>query len=217
MGKDMHFWYTTLARGFVALLAGSAILVIPDMARTLLLLPVAVTFAILGLAAYGVIDSTLVFVSSYMAASERARVALRIQGSIGVLIGILLLSVVFDRVQLEWFLTLAALQALSIFVGEYTIARHEKQHAISVWNYSAAAVALVFACAYLLLRFVFLSRLTHSEISWWVYLYLVALGIAQCLTAARMLYADYSTMPSASRSVSSSGVPLAARPNRFVG
>lgn len=190
MEKDMHFWFTTLVRGLVALLASSAIIVVPDMARTLLLLPIAVVMAILGLAVYGVLDSALIFVSSFMAASLPGRIALRIQGVIGATVGVLLLTVVFERVQLEWFLTLAALQALSIGIGEIVVARHEKQREASLWNYSAAVVAMSFGLAYLVVRFGYLARLTHSEVAWLIYAYLVTLGIAQCITAARMIYGD---------------------------
>lgn len=191
MARDIHFWFTTLIRGLVALLAGSAILVVPDMARTLLLLPIAVTAAIVGLAAYGVLDSTLIFISSFMVSTRLARTALRVQGVIGALVGILLLSVVFEQVRLEWFLTLAAVQAISLAGGEYVIAKHETQRVASVWNYTAAVIAGIFGCAYLIIRIGFIATLTHREISWLIYAYLVALGIAQCITAARMIYADY--------------------------
>lgn len=191
MEKHLHFWFTTLVRGFVALLAGSAILVIPDMAQTLLLLPIAVTVAILGLAAYGVLDSTLIFVSSFMVDHPRARLALRLQGIIGVTVGALLLSVVFERVQLQWFISLAALQALSLAVGEVIVAKHQKNRSLSVWNYAAAMVAGLFACVYLTVRVDFIAGMTHRDISWLVYAYLVILGITQCLTAARMIYANY--------------------------
>ena len=191
MEKDTHFWFATLVRGFIALIAGSAIIVIPDMARTLLLLPIAIAVAILGLAAYGVLDSALIFVSSFMAGTQPARIALRIQGMVGATVGLLLLTVVFERVRLEWFLTLAALQALSIGVGEIVVAWHEKQRAVSLWNYSAAGVAMTFGCAYLVVRFGYLSRFTNREVCWLIYAYLVALGIAQCITAGRMIYADY--------------------------
>ena len=113
-----------LTRGLVALLAGSAILIVPDMARTILLLPIAIAVAVAGLAGYGVFDSALIFVSSFMALTSRVKVALRLQGLIGVTIGLLLLSVVYNQVRLEWFLSLAALQALTAGIGETVVARH---------------------------------------------------------------------------------------------
>src|SRR5215472_12283493 len=101
MRQDLHFWLTIMARGFVALLTGSAILIVPDLARSLLLLPIALAVAITGLAAYGVIDSVLIFVSSFMIKRTAATVALRFQGLVGVGIGLLLLSVVYDHVELK--------------------------------------------------------------------------------------------------------------------
>jgi hypothetical protein len=71
--KDLHFWVTVLARGFIALLAGGGILIVSAMARIILLQPIALAVAIVGLAAYGVVDSTLIFVSSFMCESKRAR------------------------------------------------------------------------------------------------------------------------------------------------
>ncbi len=190
MKQDVHFWLTMLIRGFIALLAGSLVMVIPDMARTLLLLPFAITISVLGLAAYGIIDSVLVLVSSFMTTSRPARLALLSQGSIGIVIGTLLLFVVFDQVRLEWFLSLAAIQAFIAGIAEILVARHAATHATSIWNYTASVVALCSSVAYLFLRLHFASSLTAEEISWFVYYYLVAFGIAQCLTAARMIYSD---------------------------
>jgi len=190
MKRDMDFWFTVLARGLVALLAGSAILIIPDIARTILLLPIAVAAAIAGLAGYGVFDSALIFVSSFMAQTARVKIALRVQGLIGIFIGMLLLSVVYNQVKLDWFISLAALQALCAGIGETVVARHTADRAVSHWNYAAATIAFVFAAVYALIRIRWAENLTPRALSWAVYMYLLAFGIAQCLTASRMLYSD---------------------------
>lgn len=189
MRHDLHFWLTIMARGFVALLAGSAILIVPDLAKTILLLPIAVVVAITGLAAYGVVDSVLVFVSSFMVESTRAKTALRVQGFVGVTVGLLLLSVVFDRVQLKWFLSLAAIQAICAAVAETIVARHAGERPVGRWNYTIAAIAFVFFAIYVYLR-LHADDLTAETLSWSVYAYLVAFGFAECITAARMLYAN---------------------------
>jgi len=193
MKNEEHLWWTTLIRGFLALIAGSAIMVVPDMAKTLLLLPLALTMAILGLAVYGVLDSVLVFVMSYMASSRPARIALRLQGVVGVTVGTLLYLVFFNEIKLHWFLSLAAIQSLSTAVAEFMVARHSPTHATSVWNLTAAAVALVFSCTYFYIVLFVVDRMVPQDVSWLVYAYLVAFGIAQCLTAARMLYGDRNT------------------------
>lgn len=190
MKDDLHFWIATMIRGGLALLTGSAVLVIPDMARTLLLLPFAVALSILCLAAYGVLDSTIVFVTSYMTESPLARTALRLQGTLGVLVGVLLFAVIYDQVRLHWFLYLIAFQALLTSVAEFIVARHAFTTATSSWNFAAAAVAFVSFLAYGLAATLFINRLTPREIAWLIYGYLLALGLAQCITAARMLYAD---------------------------
>jgi len=115
---------------------------------------------------------------------------LLIQGSAGIGLGLLLLFVVFEQVKLEWFLSLAALQAVSTGIGEIVVARHAPTHAVSIWNYAAGAVALVAAIAYAVVRIGFAYALQQRQISWLVYAYLVAFGVALCLTAARMIYAD---------------------------
>jgi uncharacterized membrane protein HdeD (DUF308 family) len=190
MQNDKHFWWTTLVRGFVALIAGSAIMVIPEMARTLLLLPIAIAISILGLAVYGVLDSVLVFVTSYMATSRPAKFVLRLQGVIGVTVGILLYRVFFFHVQLHWFLILIVIQSLSTAIAEFLIARHSRTRATSRWNFTDAAVAFGFSCVYFYIVLALADRMVPQKISWLIYGYLVAFGIAQCLTAARMLYAD---------------------------
>lgn len=195
MKNDEHFWWTTLIRGFLALLTGSAIMVVPDMARTLLLLPIAVVVAILSLAVYGVLDSVLVFVTSYMAASRPARIALRVQGTVGVTVGILLYWVFFDQVRLHWFLILISVQAFSTAVAEFLVARHSRTCATSHWNFTASAVAFGFSCTYFYILVALADQMIPEQISWLLFGYLLAFGVAQCLTAARMLYSDYQLDP----------------------
>ena len=190
MRKDAHFWMVTLLRGILALLVGSMVLVIPDMARTLLLLPLAIAMAVLGLATYGVLDSALILISSFMAESRAVRSMLLAQGGLGVLIGLLLLFVVLDNLRLEWFLILAALQAAYAGIGELVVARHAGSHSISRWNNAAGIIALIVSAVYCVLMLGAAARLNPEHISQLVYGYLVAFGIAQCTTAARMLYAD---------------------------
>ncbi|HWB32920.1 MAG TPA: hypothetical protein VG714_07090 [Acidobacteriaceae bacterium] len=187
--RDAHFWIVVLIRGLFALLVGSLVLVIPDMARTMLV-PLAIAISVLGLATYGVIDSTLILISSFMAGSRVTRIVLLAQGSLGILIGLVLLFVVFDRVRLEWFLLLAATQAICAGVAELVVAKHAGSRAISRWNDATAIVAFSFGAAYIVLHVFFAAGLNPHRISSLVYGYLAAFGIAQCITAARMLYAD---------------------------
>lgn len=186
-----HFWLTTLIRGFLALLTGSVIMVVPDMTNTLLLLPFAIVVAVLSLAVYGVLDSVLVFVTSYMAASLPARIALRMQGIVGVTVGILLYWAFFDQVRLHWFLILISVQAFSTAVAEFLVARHSRTHATSRWNFTASAVAFGFSCTYFYIAVTVANKMAPQQISWLLLGYLLAFGISQCLTAARMLYSDH--------------------------
>jgi hypothetical protein len=194
MKKDVHFWMATVARGILAVITGSAVMVIPDMARTLLLLPFAIVISILCLAAYGVLDSVVVFITSFMVSSRVSKVALRLQGTFGVIVGVLLFTVVYDRVLLPWFLYLIAFHALCTTIAEFVVARHAFTRSTTVWNYAAAAVALLFLVAYTMAATVFVDSLSARDIAWLIYGYLLALGLAQCLIAARMLYADCQLM-----------------------
>jgi len=194
MRKDAHFWMVMVVRGLLALVVGSMVMVIPDMAHTLLLLPLAMAIAILGLATYGVLDSVLILISSFMTESRVTRSVLLAQGLFGVVIGMLLLFVVFEKVRLEWFLSLAALQAAYAGIGELVVARHAGSRTLSRWSNAAGVVALAASAAYFVLMLGYASRLNPDHISWLVYGYLVAFGIAQCTTAARMLYADRSVL-----------------------
>ena len=189
MRDKRRYWLATLLRGFVALIAGSAVLFIPDMARTILLLPTAVVASILGLALYGVVDSIIILVSSYTVPWRLSRLALRLQGLTGIAIGFVLLSAIFNFVQLQWFLYFAAAQILATAVAEFVIAGHASSHAISVWNYAAAAVALVCGASYWFVTLKYGSYLVPEEITKLIFWYLFAFGLAQAVNSARMLYA----------------------------
>jgi hypothetical protein len=190
MKNDIQFWRATVIRGSLALVFGSAVLVIPDMANSLLLLPFAVAVSILCLAAYGVLDSAVIFVTSFMASLRIPKIALRLQGTFGVIVGVTLFFIVYDRMRMEWFLYLIAFQALCTAISEFLVARHAFTRGTSIWNYAASAIAFVAGVAYLLAATVAEPSLAPREIAWLVYGYLVAFGMAQCLTAARMLYTD---------------------------
>jgi hypothetical protein len=187
MRRHIHFWFTTLARGFIALFVGSAIRFVPDMAGSVLLLPMAVAFSVLALAAYGMVDSALVLLSSTMSRSRPVAMALRGQGLLGLLVGLLLFGVVYQQMRLEWFFALVGVQALCLSATEIFVAQHTSNHAKRVWNYGAAAVAFAFGCVYLLLPF-YADRLESEDICSLIYGYLLAFGFFQVVTALRMLY-----------------------------
>ena len=190
MKSSEPFWRTTLIRGAIALFAGSLIPLIPDVAITRLRYPLAVVLTMVGLAGYGIVDSVLVFVTSYMTTSRMAQIALRIQGVAGLSVGSLLIWMSVDYVQMSWFIILIAIQSLSAAIGELVVARHSKTVAASHWNLAAACIAFGFSCTYVYILFGRTPQMILLRISWLVFGYLIAFGFAQCLTAARMLAAD---------------------------
>lgn len=188
MNRYERFWTATMIRGILALLVGSAIAVIPDMAMTLLLLPFALAISILGLAAYGIADSVIIFITSFIPSFKAARIALRFQAICGVFVGLLLFAIVYDHVQLHWFFYLIALQALFTAGLEFVIARHTSKRHGSRWNFAAAIVAMTCGVTYLIAALTAEVYLVSSSIAWLVYGYLGAFGLTECLMAARMLY-----------------------------
>jgi uncharacterized membrane protein HdeD (DUF308 family) len=190
MNRYENFWIVTIFRGVLAILLGSAILVVPDMARTLLLLPFAVAVAVLSLAAYGVADSILVFVTSFFASLRPARIALRLQSAFGILLGVLFFSILFDKLQLHWFLYLIALQAFAAAYSEFLVARHTSRRHGSRWSYAAAGAALLCAIGYAIAAALAPDNLTERQISFLAYAYLGVFGIAQVLMASRMLHIE---------------------------
>jgi hypothetical protein len=187
MNKHENFWIATILRGVLALLIGSGILVIPDLARTILFLPFALAFVILSLAAYGIADSVLVFVASLATSLWPVRTELRLQSAVGVVIGVLFCSILFDRVHLEWFLYLIALQAFATAFAEFEIASHTSRDHGSRWCYVTAGIALLCGVGYTLAAVLAPGDMTPREVALFAYAYLAAFGLAQILMATRML------------------------------
>ena len=178
------YWVATMIRGVVAMIAGTAVLVLPEMASTILLLPFAIVISILCLAAYGMIDSSIVFATSFMVPHHQpGRFALRAQGIGGAFIGVLLFSLVYDRVDVHWFLYLAAIQAAGAAVTEFVVARGTSVHHGARWCYASAAIAAVSCIALLLGR-----DLRERELAWLLYGYLGIFGFNLVALSARMLF-----------------------------
>jgi len=187
MTKHEDFWIATILRGVLAILIGSGILIVPDLARTILFLPFALAFIILSLAVYGVADSVLVFATSFFTELGRVETVLRLQSAFGVAIGALFCSIIFDQIRLEWFLYLIAIQAFATSCAEFMIARHTSREHGSSWCYVASAIALLCAAAYTVIASVAPANLSPREIALFAYAYLAVFGVAQTLMATRML------------------------------
>jgi hypothetical protein len=181
-----EYWATNMIRGFLAIVAGTGVLIIPEMASTILLLPFALVISILCLAAYGVIDSALIFTTSFMIPPQKpGRFALRVQGICGAVVGVLLFAVVYDHVELRWFLYLAAAQAAGMAITEFVVARGTSAHHGANWCYVSAAVAAISAIALLLG-----GSLRPRELAWLIYGYLGIFGFNLFGVSARMLFAE---------------------------
>ena len=183
------YWVTSLVRGFVAILVGLAVLVLPSMITLVFLVPFAVLISMLCLAVYGVMDSVIVLVTSFTVPHDQVgRWTLKAQGIGGAIFGVLLFFLVYDQAQLVWFVYLAALQALGVAITEFTVARHTSIHHGSRWCYASAAVAILSAIALLLGR-----DLEAQKIAWLVFGYLGVFGFTLSVLSARMLFAERET------------------------
>src|SRR5260370_21572244 len=180
-----EYWAATMIRGLRAVVAGTGVLFIPEMASTILLLPFAVAISILCLAAYGTIDSAIILTTSFMIPHQQpGRLALRMQGICGAVIGILLFALVYDHVDLHWFLYLAAAQAATAAITDFIVARGTSAHHGAKWCYASAGVAAISSIALL-----FGKNLSPHELAWLLYGYLGAFGFNLFALAARMLLA----------------------------
>ena len=197
MHRYENFWIVTILRGVLAILIGSGVLVVPDMARNFLLLPFALAYVILSLAAYGVADSVLVFMTSFFTPLKPAKTALRLQCVLGVVIGVLFCSILFNNIHLEWFLYLIALQAFATACSEFAIARHTSRKHGSRWSYAAAAIALLCAASYTVAAAIAPASLTPRQTAFLAYAYLAVFGVAQVLMATRMLYIEHQAIDAA--------------------
>ena len=183
------YWVTSLVRGVVAILAGLAVLVLPSTITLVFLIPFAVLISMLCLAVYGVVDSAIVLITSFVLPRGRAgRLALRAQGIAGAVFGTMLFFLVYDRAQLQWFVYLAALQAVGTAITEVIVASHTSIHHGSRWCYASAAVAMSSAIALILSR-----NLESQNIAWLVFGYLGVFGFTLTVLSARMLFAERET------------------------
>jgi hypothetical protein len=184
---DGRFWMITMVRGFSALFAGIIVLIAADSARWLLLMPIAVAVSVAALAFYGILDNLLVVTSSFIVKSARLRASLAIQGALGVCFGVLLLSLLFDRADLNWFLPLAMLQAGSTAVWEIVILYQDRNRRWAIYDLASAFVAAAATGGYALVRHATGVDLSARETSMMVFGFLACFGLAQIFTAVRIL------------------------------
>lgn len=181
-----RYWVASMVRGLLALITGMAILFIPQMISLVFLLPFAVLISMLCLAAYGTIDSALVLATSFMVPQHGAgRIALKVQGIGGGILGILLFALVYDRAQFWWFIYFAAFQAAGAAVAEFVVAQKTSKHHGSRWCYLAGTVATIAAVALL-----FGQSLSPQGLAWLLFGYLGVFGSSLSALSARMLFAE---------------------------
>jgi len=178
-----EYWTAMLVRGVIAIVAATGILFLPEMTSTILLRPIGLVATILCLAAYGILDSAVVFASSFMIGP--GRVALAMQGLGGAILGILLFALVYDQADLRWFVFLAALQAASTALVEFLVARGTSRHHGARWCYASSAIAAASAVALLLGR-----NGDPREVTWLLFAYLGVFGFNLFGLSARMLFAE---------------------------
>jgi uncharacterized membrane protein HdeD (DUF308 family) len=180
------YWGATCLRGIIALAAGVVIAFSSALNETILLMPVGIQFSLLALAAYFVVDSAIVVASSFMLPHHhRGRVALRLQGIIGMLIGVACFVIGQDEAAMGWFLYLAALQACCVAVAEYLAARDTAAFHNSTWCYAAAIIAVLSSIVLLIFH-----GATGNLLSWLLYSYLWCFGLDLFVLSCHMLFEE---------------------------
>ncbi len=181
------YWGATCVRGIIALVAGVAIAFCSALNTTILLMPIGIVFSLLALAAYVVVDSAIVVACSFMLPRHYlSRVALRLQGIIGMLIGVGCFIVGQDETAIGWFLYLAALQAACVAVAEYLSARDTAEYHHSKWCYASAAIAALSSVVLLIFH-----RATGHLLSWLLYSYLWCFGLNLFVFSCHMLFEEF--------------------------
>ena len=181
------YWTASLMRGIVAIIAGIAVFLLPQMITLVFLFPFAILLSMLCLAAYGTVDSAIVLGSSFLVPSRGPnQAALLVEGACGVVCGGLLFFLVYDRAQLPWFLYLAAFQAASVAITELVIARSTSVHDGSRWCFGSASIAAVSSIGLLLSR-----NLGPENVAWVLFVYLSVFGFNLTILSARMLFSEY--------------------------
>ncbi len=187
LDKNRRLWTMTLVRGGIAIMTGCLVMITVDMEKTILLVSVGVAMAVTALALYGILDSLLILASSFAYPHVWPRRAMQVQGTIGIVIGTLLLSLLFDHAGVEWFLPMAVVQALSTAVGEVVLLNHTREQRWAVWDLAGAFVATCFGVVYTVMRIHAGTGFSPVELTRAIYLYLLLFGAAQAVTSVRML------------------------------
>ncbi len=186
MDSYSKYWVASAIRGLFAIATGTLILIVSDLVKTIVLLPIAVVMSSLCLAAYGVIDSAMVAASSFvMPRHSRGKIASRLQGVCGIVLGILLFLVASEKLKLSWFVYLAAAQATCTAIAEFVVAAETAKHHSSRWCYVSAMIALFSAVVLLLC-----GNLPPRELAWVIYGYLGFFGLNMLMLSARMLFEE---------------------------
>jgi len=187
MKPFVQYWAATMLRGVAAIVAGTAVLLVPEMIATALLMPFAILLSILCLAAYGIIDSAILLGTSFiLPKGVHGRLILRAQGICGAAVGVLLFALVSGHVQLSWFLYLAAFQAITTASAEFYVARGAPSHGAAHWSYASAAISAISATALLMG-----GQLQQTQLAWLLFGYLGVFGLTQLLLSIRMLVAEH--------------------------
>jgi uncharacterized membrane protein HdeD (DUF308 family) len=190
MKSYSEYWTATLIRGIVAILAGTGVLFFPEMASTILLRPFGIVITILCLAAYVILDSAIVLVTSFIIRrGQPGRIPLRLQGLAGATIGILLFALVYNRVDLQFFVYLAILQASSTAIVEFLVAQGTALNHGANWCYASSLIAAASAIALLIGR-----NQEPREVTWLLFAYLGVLGFNLAALATHMLLEERHTV-----------------------
>lgn len=147
MRDVIHHWWVFGVRGVLALGLAVGIVLLEAWAKYAFLDAVTVPFLIILLSGYGMLDSLLlIYLAVQFPAHSPTRLIVLTQGVLGVIIGILLLTVLYPAVELDWFLYIIMSQAAITGVFETLSGLRFTSHVREEWTcFAAGAASLGFA------------------------------------------------------------------------
>jgi hypothetical protein len=178
-----QYWWLITLRGAVALVASFIIAFLPGMMNAVFLMPLAVIFMILGLTCYGIADSAVLLVAGFKCEPRSPwRRTLWIQAALGISIGLLMLTLALEKVDLHWFIALAAVQAFTAGFGELALARKACEYRADRWFCYAGFVTAIAAGSMLL----FLRNSDLRTLMFWLVCYVLFFGVSQMALSIRL-------------------------------
>ena len=152
--------------------------------KNLLMQVTALPFITLTLACYGIVDSVLLMALSNRYSNKMLeKQVVMAQALVGAAVGVALLTILFEKATLNWFVALATAQALVTGTFEMISATHFKRHLPDEWScFAAGAGSLAFAIG---LPFLYEGEVRRTF--YWLITYALTFSVTMMWFSLRLL------------------------------